>query len=94
MDRTNLFLLITVLSIGLSFGDPQPDPAADPLKAPISFPGVEPEHINCTGVHNLLDQYCKTHKCKNLFTTYCYNDVNGHSPGSRMLNLIPPENLS
>ena len=94
MDRTNLFLLITVLSIGLSFGDPQPDPdpAADPLKAPIPFPGVEPEHINCTGVHNLLDQYCHTHKCKNLFTTYCYNDVNGHSPGSRMLNLFPLEN--
>ncbi len=23
---------------------------------PIPFPGVHPDHINCTGVHSILDQ--------------------------------------
>ncbi len=31
-----------------------PEPGRD--EPPIPFPGVHPDHVNCTGVHNILDQ--------------------------------------
>jgi len=41
-----------VLAFFLVNADPKP--GRD--EAPIPFPGVHPDHTNCTGVHTILDQ--------------------------------------
>jgi hypothetical protein len=76
MERILVSVLLSFMLVGVTLSEPAPDSK----ETPIPFPGIEQEHINCTGVHNILDQYCHTHKCKNLFTNYCYNDVNGKPP--------------
>jgi hypothetical protein len=45
-----------LLLSGLILADPEAEPEADAREGPIAYPGTDPEHINCSGVHTLLDQ--------------------------------------